>query len=77
MVLRGIDCPDLPEYMTWEELERLPGDVADQIELWEGRIVWLPRGPREHQRFTRRLTNEFERCAREDVSLRPDRCTGK
>ncbi|OXR42264.1 hypothetical protein B7C42_05463 [Nocardia cerradoensis] len=39
MVLRGIDRPDLPEYMTWEELERLPADVADQIELWEGRIV--------------------------------------
>ncbi|WP_039780549.1 Uma2 family endonuclease [Nocardia cerradoensis] len=74
MVLRGIDRPDLPEYMTWEELERLPADVADQIELWEGRIVWLPCGPREHQRFTRRLTNEFERCVREDMSLRPDRC---
>ncbi|WP_036504958.1 MULTISPECIES: hypothetical protein [Nocardia] len=36
MVLPGIDRPDLPEYMTWEELERLPADVADQIELWEG-----------------------------------------
>lgn len=31
--------PDLPEFMTWEELERLPEDVAGEIELWDGRVV--------------------------------------
>ncbi|MFI9537767.1 Uma2 family endonuclease [Nocardia fusca] len=69
-----IDKPDLPEYMTWEELERLPEELADQIELWDGRVVWVRRGPREHQKFTRRLVNEIERCARECMSTRPERC---
>jgi hypothetical protein len=31
------------------------------------------RGPREHQKFTRRLVNEIERCAREYMSIRPER----
>ncbi|WP_280463395.1 Uma2 family endonuclease [Nocardia carnea] len=69
-----IEKPDLPEYMTWEELERLPEEIADQIELWEGRVVWLRRGPREHQKFTRRLVNEIERCSRVDMSMRPEQC---
>lgn len=29
----GVDRPDLPEWMTWEELEALPEEVAAQIEL--------------------------------------------
>lgn len=69
-----IEKPDLPEYMTWEELERLPEELAEQIELWNGRVVWVRRGPREHQRFTRRLVNEIERCAREYMSIRPESC---
>lgn len=69
-----IEKPDLPEYMTWEELERLPDEIADQIELWEGRVVWLRRGPREHQRFTRRAVHEIERCARDSASVRTDTC---
>lgn len=68
-----IEKPDLPEYMTWEELERLPEELADRIELWDGRVVWVRRGPREHQKFTRRLVNEIERCAREYMSTRPER----
>ncbi|WP_433710930.1 hypothetical protein ACQP2U_32395 [Nocardia sp. CA-084685] len=39
MSLPRLERPDLPEYMTWEELERLPGEIAEQIELWEGRVV--------------------------------------
>ncbi|WP_433756247.1 Uma2 family endonuclease [Nocardia sp. CA-135398] len=69
-----LERPDLPEYMTWEELERLPEEIADQIELWNGRVVWLRRGPGEHQVFMRRLTNAFERCAREDMSARTAHC---
>ncbi len=66
--------PDLPEYMTWEELERLPEEIARQIELWDGRVVWVRRGPAEHQAFTRRVTNAFERCARTSMSERPETC---
>ncbi|RDI49792.1 Uma2 family endonuclease [Nocardia mexicana] len=74
MSLPHIERPDLPEYMTWEELERLPEEVAEQIELWNGRVVWVRRGPSEHQTFTRRMTNEIERCARKAMSEQPQRC---
>ncbi|MFD3703899.1 Uma2 family endonuclease [Nocardia sp. NPDC058658] len=74
MSLPGVEHPGLPEFMTWEELEQLPEDVADQIELWDGRVVWVRRGPGEHQTATRRLTNELERCARDDMSAHPERC---
>ncbi|MEU4414059.1 hypothetical protein [Nocardia salmonicida] len=30
MSLPGIERPDLPEFMTWEELERLPEEIAEQ-----------------------------------------------
>ena len=69
-----VEKPDLPEYMTWEELEKLPDEIAEQIELWNGRVVWVRRGPREHQKFTRRLVNEIERCARERMSTSPGSC---
>lgn len=74
MSLPRIERPDLPEYMTWEELEQLPEEIADQIELWDGRVVWVRRGPAEHQAFTRRVTNAFERCARKSMSDQPDDC---
>ena len=74
MSLPRVEQPDLPEYMTWEELERLPEEIARQIELWNGRVVWVRRGPAEHQTFTRRLTNAIERCARKAMSAHPERC---
>ncbi|WP_378736368.1 Uma2 family endonuclease [Nocardia brasiliensis] len=74
MPLPSIERPDLPEYMTWEELERLPEEIAEQIELWDGRVVWVRRGPGEHQTFTRRLTNSLERCAGKAMSESPERC---
>ncbi|MGS2805770.1 Uma2 family endonuclease [Nocardia sp. MW-W600-9] len=75
MSLPGVDRPDLPEFMTWEELERLPAEIADQIELWEGRVVWVRRGPGEHQTFTRRFVNELERCARQAMeTAQPQKC---
>ncbi|WP_024799814.1 Uma2 family endonuclease [Nocardia sp. BMG51109] len=69
-----IERPDLPEYMSWEELERLPEEIADQIELWNGRVVWMRRGSGEHQMFIRRLTNALEQSTRKDMSTRPDHC---
>lgn len=66
--------PDLPEHMTWEELEQLPEEIAEQIELWDGLVVWLWRGPTEHQTFSRRLTSAFEHCARKAMSESPERC---
>ncbi|WP_280421041.1 Uma2 family endonuclease [Nocardia carnea] len=58
------DEPDLPEYMTWDELEQLPEQIAEQIELWDGRVVWVRREPAEHQTFTYRMTAAIERCTR-------------
>lgn len=69
-----LERPDLPEYMTWEELERLPEEIAAQIELWNGRVVWLRRGPAEHQTFTNRLWSTLERCARKTMSNDPEVC---
>lgn len=66
--------PELPEFLTWEELERLPEEVAGEIELWEGRVVQVRRGPMEHQIFTRRLTNALEVAARKVMSADPEQC---
>lgn len=66
--------PDLPERMTWEQLEQLPEEVARQIELWDGRVVWVRREPAEHQAFTFALTSGLKRCARAGMTERPDRC---
>ncbi|MEU2034324.1 Uma2 family endonuclease [Nocardia amamiensis] len=60
--------------MTWEDLERLPEEIAGQIELWNGRVVWVRRGPGEHQIFTARMWAALERCARQDMSADADRC---
>ncbi|WP_194817559.1 Uma2 family endonuclease [Nocardia sp. XZ_19_385] len=74
MAIPHTERPDLPEYLTWEQLERLPEEIAEQIELWDGRVVWLRRGPGEHQTFTRRLTNELERAARKSMATEPEQC---
>lgn len=74
MPLPQSEKPDLPEYMTWEELEQLPEEIAEQIELWDGRVVWVRRGPAEHQTFTYRMTAAIERCARKSMSQRPETC---
>ncbi|WP_157121649.1 Uma2 family endonuclease [Nocardia miyunensis] len=60
--------------MTWEELELLPEEIAGQIELWNGRVVWARRGPAEHQDCTVEFRNALRRCARADTAERPDRC---
>lgn len=53
--------------MTWEELEHLPEEIAEQIELWNGRVVQLSRGPAAHQGLIFALTNALQRCADEQL----------
>ncbi|MFI9506567.1 Uma2 family endonuclease [Nocardia sp. NPDC052566] len=74
MSIPHIERPDLPEYMTWEELERLPEEIAEQIELWDGRVVWVRRGPSEHQVYTANLFNALRRAARKSMSECPEQC---
>lgn len=76
MSLPQIDSPhpEVPEFLTWEELQRLPDEIADHIELWDGRVVWCRRGPGEHQLFTARLRDQIERAARKNMSEEPDTC---
>jgi Uma2 family endonuclease len=66
--------PDLPEYMTWEELEQLPEEIAGQIELWRGRVVRVRRGPAEHQDFTNLIWSGLRSCAREDMRAQLEHC---
>lgn len=74
MVRPQLKRPDLPEYMTWDELERLPGEIAEQIELWDGRVVWLRRGPTEHQTFSVRCMIALEAAARKAMSEHSQQC---
>ena len=64
----------MPESMTWEELERLSEDVAGEIELWDGRVVWVRREPAEHQNYTGLMWSGLRRAAREARSTQPERC---
>lgn len=66
------DYPELPGYMTWDELEQLPEGTAENIELWGGR-VWLRHGRCGFQTVARRLANAFERCAHEAAADVPER----
>lgn len=67
--------PVLPARITWEELSALPEEVARQIELHDGRVVLVRRqGPPPHQRFSRRLADSLEQCARGDMRERPEHC---
>jgi len=62
------------EFMTWHDLQRLPDDIAAEIELWDRRVVWNRRGPLEHQRFAVRMRNALEsntRRAMRDRSSEP------
>ncbi|TLF73964.1 Uma2 family endonuclease [Nocardia cyriacigeorgica] len=74
MTVPRVERPELPEHMSWEELERLPEEIANQIELWTGRVVWVRRGPAEHQTFANRLWMSLERCARTVGRGNPDQC---
>jgi hypothetical protein len=54
----------VPEFLSWDELQRLPEELASEIELWARRVVWNRRGPLEHQRFAVRMRNALESNAR-------------
>lgn len=69
-----VERPDLPDRMTWEELEQLPEEIASQIELWDGRVVWVRRGPAEHQDFTNLLWSALRRSARQAMTEDPEQC---
>lgn len=66
MSASAIEASDfgVPEYMTWEELGELPAEIAQDIELWERKVIWNRRGPMEHQRFLVRMRNAIEANAR-------------
>lgn len=67
--------PGVPEHMTWEELDALPEELARQIELHSGRVVFVRVGPPRHQRFYRRLAHAFEQCARADSRAESGNCS--
>lgn len=58
----------VPEYLSWDELQRLPEDIAAEIELWDRKVIWNRRGPLEHQRYTVRMRNALESNARRAMS---------
>lgn len=74
MSIPRVQRPDLPECMTWEELERLPEEIAGQIELRNGRVVWVRRGPAEHQDCTNLLWTNLRRCALQDIHSQLEHC---
>ncbi|WP_254207268.1 Uma2 family endonuclease [Nocardia alni] len=65
---------NLPSTMTWEELGLLPDEIAGEIELWEGRVVWARRGPAEYQDCSNQLWTALRRCARADTQTGPENC---
>ncbi|MGW4242390.1 Uma2 family endonuclease [Nocardia sp. NPDC004722] len=69
-----VERPELPEYMTWEELEQLPDEIAGEIELWEGKVVRVRKGPPEHQEYSVEFRNSLRRCAREAMAGQPEFC---
>lgn len=69
-----LEQPDLPEFLTWEELKQLPEEIAKDIELWDGRVVWVRRGPVEHQTFAVRFMIALEAAARETMAQQPEQC---
>ncbi|WP_306323569.1 MULTISPECIES: Uma2 family endonuclease [unclassified Streptomyces] len=69
---------NLPEAMTWEELDDLPGDIAKDIELWQGRVVWNRRPAMEHQELSVLMRNALKvnagRAMRDESGGREERC---
>ena len=66
--------PELPDRMSWEELAKLPSEIAGQIELWDGYVVWVRRGPPEHQQCTEMFSAAMRRNAQRDATHHPEHC---
>lgn len=60
--------------MTWEDLERLPEELAEEIELWDGRPVWLHRAPGEHSEAIAVMWRELARCWSETSNPVDEQC---
>jgi hypothetical protein len=75
MTAAAVEASDfgVPEYMTWDELDQLPGDLAKHIELWDRKVIWNQLRSLEHQRFAVRMRNAIEanarRAARESTDV--------
>lgn len=70
--------PSVPEYLTWEELGRLPEHIAEDIELWERRVIWNRRPPFEHQEIAVLMRNamksEAQRAMRSTTGEDEEQC---
>jgi hypothetical protein len=64
----------LPSRMTWEQLGRLPEHIAEEIELWKGRVVYCRKPPAEHQQYTGLLWTVLRREAARAMREYPDEC---
>jgi Uma2 family endonuclease len=60
----GASGSGIPDFMSWDELQQLPDEVAGEIELWDRRVIWNRRAPLVHQRFAVRMRNALESNAR-------------
>ncbi|RMI32909.1 Uma2 family endonuclease [Nocardia stercoris] len=60
--------------MTWEELEQLPEEIADRIELWDGRVMWMASASAGHDTCLRRMANSLEHATRLLKSPQPEEC---
>jgi Uma2 family endonuclease len=69
-----VDKPDLPEFMTWEELDLLPEEIARCIELWDGRVIWTRTGLPEHQGYGSTLYLALRQCIRRNRAATPEQC---
>ena len=69
---------DVPEYLTWDELQRLPEGIAEDIELWERRVIWNRRAPFEHQESSVLMRNALlssaQRAMRSATSESEQQC---
>ncbi|MFD4403035.1 Uma2 family endonuclease [Nocardia sp. NPDC058499] len=52
----------------------MPEELATQIELWDGRVVWVRRGPFEHQQYTGTFWSALRRNASDDMTRRTGHC---
>ena len=66
--LETAGTPGIPEFLDWDRLQQLPGEMAAEIELWDRKVLWNRRGPLEHQQFTVRMRNALEASARHAMS---------
>ncbi|MFC9897609.1 Uma2 family endonuclease [Nocardia sp. NPDC127579] len=65
---------ELPKYMTWDELGDLPDEVAGEIELWDGRVVWARTGSPAHQNYSVEFRNALKKRAADEAERNTRDC---